>query len=369
MRISDFSVKNIEKELESKLKEYENTLMQFSPIQKNEINRRIRQLENRFSSLTKFFKFQKYSAADDFLFKYEKLPPFGKEYWFLYFVEPKTKHQLIVTFGRYSSHININKLELTGSSEETNISECAAVAWMFDKKRKILLNSKQKVEVVYGEKDSKKKIEFEGKGNKFNFSGKYPNYNLSLNTKMGNTHLELYRSKKGKPFEIQHLFAGNLGFGLVNLYFDFKGTLLGKKIEGKCYVQKVIVTSPFIPWNWGRFYFQDGSIFEFFTPYIPFLPTKVKFASLVHYYDAKKNKTYKLKGLKIEKAAGLSRWHIFGDDYSLYARPYSEFLFKFEGLGFFKYYEYFTEAVDFYVMGKQLENGVGIIEDAYGFLV
>jgi hypothetical protein len=181
--------------------------------------------------------------------------------------------------------------------------------------------------------------------------------------------LKIFKSKKGRPFEIQNLLAGRMGFGLVNIYFDFAGKLLGKPFKGKCYVQKVILTSPFIPWNWGRFYMEDGGILDFFVVYSPFLPTKVKLFTNIHFFDYKTGKTTYFKDVNIEKTTDDARWHIYGKDYSLFAKVYSSHPFTFRGLGKFTYMEYFSEALDLTINGKEHGKGSGIIEDAYGFVV
>lgn len=318
-------------------------------------------------SLNEFFGYRNYRAADEFFFRFELLPAFGKEYWFLYFVDPKSKKQLVATFGRSVEKMDINNVNIKSGAGGGSKADCAAVIWYFDGKKNVLLNEKASTQILHDGK--RNTLNFLRKGANFDFSGKYPKYSMEyFSTGKSLISLEITKSRRGKPFEIQNMLAGRNGFGLVNIYFDFKGKLMGETFSGKCYVQKVILTSPFIPWNWGRFYLDKG-IIDFFVVYSPFIPAKIKLFTNVHYYDYKSGKMSYFKDITIEKSADSLHWHIFGKDYSLLAKAYSSHPFTFKGIGKFTYLEYFSEALDLTIKGKSQGKGKGIIEDAYGFVV
>ncbi|MFH1750111.1 MAG: hypothetical protein ABH863_00360, partial [Candidatus Micrarchaeota archaeon] len=271
MRFLPVSFKEIKKKMDRSVAYSKRQLMRIDSFQKSTSKRAIYLLERNFSRLSEYMGFEKYFAADEFFFDFAALPPLGKEYWFLHFTDPKTKTQMVATFGRAQSEMDINRLRIKGRVDELGM-ECAAVIWVFDSKKKVLLNSRQHIRLEKGSVQNS--LGFSSKEAEFDFHGKYPKYELDYRRGKHQIHLKLTKSPKGKPFEILNSFSPTIGMGLANLYFDFEGTLLGRPISGKCYVQKVILTSPFIPWNWGRFYFKDGGIFEFFTVYPPLLPGK-----------------------------------------------------------------------------------------------
>jgi len=52
-----------------------------------------------------------------------------------------------------------------------------------------------------------------------------------------------------------------------NKHIPFKGEILGERVsKGLAYIQKVNMNMPFIPWRWGRVFFEDGARFNFFEP-------------------------------------------------------------------------------------------------------
>ena len=346
---------------------YQEQYSRLGRIQKSASKKATSALFESLHSLNDFLGYKNYRAADDFFFKFEKLPSFGKEHWFLYFVDPSSKRQLVATFGRSVEDMDINRVRIKTGTGGGIEADCAAVIWYFDGKKKVLLNKKTRTHIGrWGKSNS---LNFHSGKNKFDFMGKYPDYSMRYDSGGKNMFsLKIMKSSKGRPFEIQNMLAGRMGFGLVNIYFDFVGSLMGKKFEGKCYVQKVILTSPFIPWNWGRFY-TDCGILDFFTIYSPFLPAKIKLFTNVHYYDYRAGKMSYFKDLNIEKSPDSTHWHIYGKDYSLFAKAYSSHPFTFKGIGKFTYLEYFSEALDLTIKGRNCGKGTGIIEDAYGFVI
>jgi len=55
-------------------------------------------------------------------------------------------------------------------------------------------------------------------------------------------------------------------FARYNAYLPFEGEIKGKKVKGIAFVQKVIHDMPFIPWRWGRTFFESGARLDFFEP-------------------------------------------------------------------------------------------------------
>ncbi|MFH1442688.1 MAG: hypothetical protein ABIG96_01520 [Candidatus Micrarchaeota archaeon] len=367
MDLLPFSVNKLEKKIGKTFSYYQSKLPKLGNIQRKASKEAIGIISSNLRTLSRFLGTNRYEKADDFFFKFESLPPFGKEYWFMYFVDDSSKRQLVVTFGRPSSGMEINKVKLKGGNSKIE-SDCAAVVWYFDGKKKVVIDSRAKS--LLFSSDAENSLSFSNRKHDFSIEGKYPQYDLALEENgKSRISLEINRSKRGKPYEIINFLAANNGYGFVNLYFKFKGMLYGKPFSGNCYLQKVILTSPFIPWNWGRFYFKDGNVFEFFALYTPIIPAKIKLWTQAKYVDMKNGRTLQFPDFNIEKTKDGSRWHIFGKEYSLFAKAYSSHPFTFRGFGKFKYLEYFAETVDFTIRGKERGKGTGIIEDAFGFVV
>jgi len=58
-------------------------------------------------------------------------------------------------------------------------------------------------------------------------------------------------------------------FYRYNKYLPFTGVLHGSEVEkGFAFIQKVNLHMPFIPWRWGRVFFEDGSQLDFYEPRI-----------------------------------------------------------------------------------------------------
>ncbi len=55
-------------------------------------------------------------------------------------------------------------------------------------------------------------------------------------------------------------------FYRCNKYLPFYGTILGKKTKGIAIMQKVNINMPFIPWVWGRSFFENGAQLNFYEP-------------------------------------------------------------------------------------------------------
>ncbi len=367
MRLLPPSLKSIESQLNKSLSASRKGFDKLTKFQKRTSNKAISLLSGNFKSLSKYMGFKRYSAADQFFFKFDDLPFMGKEYWFLHFTDFNTKKQLVITFGRAASGMDINKLRVRGKKNASGL-ECAAVAWLFDGKRKqVLFNTKEMLSLEKNHNEFS--LRFDSTNHYFSFAGKYPSYRLHLEKNGAAISLKILRSKKGKPYEILNSFSPTIGIGLVNLYFDFKGEMLGEKFEGKCYVQKVILTSPFLPWNWGRLYFENNSIFEFFTIYTPLIPGKFKLFSQAHYFDYERNKTYYFKQANVRKSSKNNYWQISGKEYSILSKCYSSHPFSFKGIGEFNYLEYFAETANCTINGKPRGKAVGILEDAFGFVI
>ncbi|MFA6049516.1 MAG: hypothetical protein WC792_06240 [Candidatus Micrarchaeia archaeon] len=375
--------------------------------QRRAIEKNVSGFKKRVSSMSLLLKKPKeFSRADEMLFAFEELPPFGKEYWFLDFIstEGGSQQQFVLTFGRSSGEVEVNRRVVRERGGNGGEKECMAIGWHYSRGKKVFAEGTQKVRATPAPSPGDENaITSSSKDFAFSISGNYPNYKMACADGAGREFFKasLTPPQKGEtPFEFASMSQGIFGFQLVNLYFDFSGELEGKKFSGKCYFQKVLGVGPFVPWRWARCVFQNGSVMEFFEMTAPtpaFLPKK----SLDSWYSfqkpgQKRETTYgKIKIDKIEPLPGRSaRWVASSGDGRAFleASAYAEHTFSFEtkATGKFVYEEHFANARDFFFLEKSKSaagakakgiakpalqslqktgSGVCLFEDAYGFLL
>ncbi len=288
------------------------------------------------------------TRLDEFLFSQVPLAPGGKEYWFIQIASTSgDKTQLVLTFGRSFFDAWVNGRAGHGG-------KVAAVGWYYSGKKNVFVEESVALEAT---KNSLKARSFE-------LTGAFPHYELSA----GNgTRLKLSTPKSGVPFEALDASANSLGLGMYNLYLDARGTIGGKKFSGFAYVQKVIVTAPFVPWNWLRLTFPNKSVLDFYAVRLD----KLDLGEYLFHsgtYRLPSGKTVKLGNCRLRKLAG-DRWVLEGNEVVAYLKTYAFKQFLLKGRGEFHYDEYFVECTDFVFKDVKLKKGIGLIEDAYGFLL
>jgi hypothetical protein len=299
-------------------------------------------------SLAKMLKAQDFGGLDDFFFRREELVPGGKEYWFIDVVSTQgDKAQLVLTFGCSDAKASVN-------SHETAAGTVAAVGWFYSDKKKVFLDKSVVLDSAKGLLQT----------SAFTFSGKYPSYDLVVDRK---THLHFTKQKKGIAYEAHPCTAKDLGVGLLNMYLDAKGQIDGKPFKGVGYVQKVVVVAPFIPWNWLRVVFKDKSVLDVFVARLSVKSVEYRVLS-TSIYRLASGKTFNLSGSRFKKLEG-DRWLLEGDGFAAYLKTYAFKPFMLRGRGEFHYDEYLVECTDFVYKGKELQGGIGMIEDAYGFMI
>ncbi|MFQ5800600.1 MAG: hypothetical protein ACE5HH_02620 [Candidatus Hydrothermarchaeales archaeon] len=63
--------------------------------------------------------------------------------------------------------------------------------------------------------------------------------------------------------------AGVSPFYRHNKYLPFQGEIMGEEVlKGFAFIQKVNLNMPFIPWRWGRVFFENGAQLDFYEPKI-----------------------------------------------------------------------------------------------------
>ena len=356
------------------IRKRKNAIKNMTKKQREFINKKMNIIENDFNDFLKLLKEKKeVEALDKFFFKFEDLPMTGKEYWWFYFAPMNLpKRQMLITFGRGRNKAKIGK-HMVRKVKSKNEKECGIVGWLFDKKNEEFVNEKAFVHI------GKEKILIDSK-TKVEFSGKYPNLKLVITKgKEKICNIKMRESKKMKwPNPNSSFFNGPFGFVSVTFNMEFSGIIKGEKCHGNCNLQKVVGIGPFVPWKWGFIYFKNGSYFSFFKPYISFLGTDYKFMSDIFFYDAIKNKTFYFKDVDIDimkKDSPL--WIIRADNkLLLIVSVYNTNSFYFKKLGKYKYTGNFSLVKEFIFEDGKIKRslkdtgkGVGILEDAYGFLI
>lgn len=349
-----------------------------------------RQVISRIRAIGRLFKTRHYADPDKLFFTFEDLPMMGKEYWFLYFLVPGGKKQTVLTFGRAEDPVMVNQtsvdkaMERGGWNAQPDSLHCAAVCWMHDEKKKVLIDSHAQV-----------RLEREGEGRKVNrltassgpqhrviVEGKYPEYEIRL-VDDGKTIFSAHAHppKKGMPYEIVNLLrtplVSQFGAVMANYYFEFEGKMNGRALAGKAYLQKVVAVMPLAPWNWVRLEFAGGAAFDFFAAK-PLGNGKRELHFACNDFleiRGRKIKTGKLT-LSSWLTGGKRRWLLTGKDFFLSMESFAMQPFVMKQKMTFRYDEYLVVVRDFamkaegktYTLDK-LGAGSGIVEEASGYLM
>ena len=345
-----------------------------SSIEKKHLKEKIGQINSKYKSLIELKKTKNsIHEIDPMFFCFEDLPPTGKEYWFMKFAstEPEDKRQLLVMFGDGSETIKINKKKVKCKKDKGRNGYMTV--WCYDDKKDLILDGESSITT------NSDNIMASVEQGKINYNGKFPNYSLNISKKNKEiANLKITRPEyNSDSFEFSSHFKSFAGFALINLYFDFTGILNEKKFTGKCYVQKVIVVGPFVPWYWGRIVFSNGSIISYYEPRIELSVFNHKLSSVFTFYDNVKDKKYIFKDLTIKKFGKKNpRWIITADKGRVFIslKSYSSHKFVFKKIGNFTYIEYLSEVTDIFIEDhdidtNELGSGFGLIEDANGYVL
>ena len=339
-----------------------------------------------FKSFTDLFKSRHYAGPDDLFFAVEELPAMGKEYWFLYFCAPPQEEQVVVTAGRSVDPVKVNKTDVENGVDST-ISDhhpdsvsCATVCWYHGKKRQVAIDSSAQVHVE--KKGRENCLNIRHGNNTVVVSGHYPKFAISL-TKDGREVFKAnaFPPKTGLPYEKVHLLknpiAPRLGAAMVNYYFDFEGKLEGKRLRGKAYLQKVVAVMPLAPWNWVRVHFAKGAVIDFFAGK-PFGDQKPSMHFASNDFFEVEGHRVRLGQVRLDSwlEGDKRKWLLHGPNLMLAMESYSVQTFAMKQKTKFQYDEYLVRVTDFvYSHGqtrytlKELGGGVGLVEDASGYLI
>ncbi|MGA9139319.1 MAG: hypothetical protein WBZ29_03785 [Methanocella sp.] len=320
-------------------------------------------------------------CLDEIFYKYESLIPFGKEYWFAIFtsLDGKKPMQLVSTFGRRNSRRSvIDDLEVSGLNPVGDgVLSTGAFVWCFDGKKKLFVPPVQTQTVADG-----KSIVTSGDALDIAISGTVPEYRVEIRSDAITGDFRLAKPEAGISEEVLNELKMGLNYQVYNLYYNFEGTLNGSEYKGRCYLQKVILSTPMVPWYWCRLVFRDGSFLVFFKPYFGSKEYNYALRNKGVFYSAKHDRMFWFYNIDVTSDAKRAFWRFrsVSDDYALdiSVKSYADHRFNFRSGGVFNYHEFMVNVKKFSFSGdggkikvsqKDLGPGAGMVEDATGILI
>lgn len=317
-------------------------------------------------------------GIDEILLSFEDLPLFGKEYWFMKFTaNDGSRRQLFLMFGRSAGDIEVNGRYVETSRIIDNRTDGYCVSWAYDEVRRKITDHFGVIEVEDG------KVRCSTGDIQANFQGSFPDYRLDISCE-GKSICSLdIKEPEDSSYntELTENFKGLFGYRLANLYFDFGGTLFERYFSGKCYVQKVIVVGPLLPWKWSRIVFRNGSILTYYIPNIEIVGLEYEIRNFMSFYDADTKKMHNFKKAKVHEypsQKGDKRWVISSEDNRVFVvtKSYCKESFNFTNNFNFSYIENLVDVVDMRIETddkvitlEETGSGLGMVEDTSGFVI
>ncbi len=325
---------------------------------------------------------------DDFFFSFEDLPYMGKEYWFLHFCSAGRREQVVMTFGRARSEVDVNNVEVRRGDGGPASKRCASVCWLSDARGQKRVAIDGLSDVSLGAEAGGNCLRARSGRHLISVCGKYPHFSAEI-TKDGRAlfSARIRKPSTGKPHEFIEMLRAPFftGFGavMVNYYFKFEGRMGRRKLSGDAYLQKVVAILPLAPWNWVRVYFANGAVFDFFVAK-PLgdlgRQDRKHFSMLSSAFLETGGVRTRFSGLRLDTwlAGKERRWLLHGPDFYLLLHSYLMQPFKLKSKTLFEYDEFLVEAKDFLFTDKKSGRthtladfgpGTGMAEDATGYLL
>jgi len=317
-------------------------------------------------------------CLNEIFYKYENLIPYGKEYWFAIFtsVDGKKPMQLVSCFGRRNARRSvIDDIEVSGLNPTGNELNTVVGVWCFDGKKKIFANTVESRTVA-----DEQSITSAGKGLSMTMSGAPPEYRVTIDSEEITCDFKLIKPDTGYDVEVLNELKMGLNYQVYNLYYDFEGTLNGKEHKGRCYLQKVILSTPMPSWNWCRLIFKDGSFLVFFKPYIGSKELNYVMRNRGWFYSAKHDRIIWFNNIDVYSDKKQVNWRFKcnteGCSFDVSVRAYADHCPTFRGAGAFDYHEFMVSvkkfkftAGDVDIVLKDLGPGAGMVEDGRGIWI
>jgi hypothetical protein len=191
------------------------------------------------------------SFDDEFFDFTDKIYPWTTVYRYFFLTDLVKKTQLMLGIGQKTS----NNYKVNGVKTEFSNTESPykmAISYWVENGSLSHKTRNDKVNINHGIKSET-----------FSFFKENDGYRFCLDDQSTDVFLKNRDSKT----DFVNFKAGFSPFYRHNKYMPFEGKIKGKKVEkGFAYIQKVYLNMPFIPWRWGRVFFENGAKFDFYEP-------------------------------------------------------------------------------------------------------
>ena len=310
------------------------------------------------------------TLLDRALYNSETLPPLGKEYWwFLFFGQngERPVQLMLLIFRKYGRKMLFNDREMLLKTLGKNKFQAITAGWVYDGKRFLDLGDTNAVVEI-----QEKTIFSEISGQRMILSGGFPDYKLRVGDIID---LSIKRSNYLENKDACGVFIPPFGVGWVDIFSDVNGIVFGTKFKGTSHLQKVVGVTIFGPFHWGRIFFKNDSVAQFFC-----LKTgknsKTYFHKSLTFFDQENNEIIEFNNPRLRISKSDTLWIVEGEDhdktFSTILETYAVKHFTMKGEGSQVYVEYAVIPKKFYLKTKDqvitledLGGGVGTFEDAY----
>ncbi|MHA2028990.1 MAG: hypothetical protein ACW99A_07210 [Candidatus Kariarchaeaceae archaeon] len=360
------------------LQDIKERLINRANISKNNINdlvNKTKEVSERARNWRKRDDIEKEREINEFLFTADELPTLGKEYWFFLLTGTGENHkdQLMVSFGRNKGHtmqIDDSLQFKDGEDFHGGIGEI----WYYNK------GDTTKFGKLGGkiatQNDS---VTFETDEYRATFSGNYPELQLTVSKNDSLiVNIKTRMPKIGDSMEFFAIDKMNFGVEVGNVYLDYSGKIEDTNFVGRAYMQKVVMSAPFIPWYWGRFVFENGSVLVFFLLWVELPGVSRTIYSQGKFYDVESETYHKFDDFKVERVRNTNYWTLIHDskEKNVYVllESYTNNVFVMKSKGEFNYDEMFAEIKEIRIAigdriydNDEFGKGAGSLEAATGF--
>ncbi|MFQ5887338.1 MAG: hypothetical protein ACE5HY_01420 [Candidatus Hydrothermarchaeales archaeon] len=180
----------------------------------------------------------------------DKLRYWTTIYRYMLFVDYESDIQLMIGIGQKKiSNYYVNKIPIEFASNPPNYKVGLSYWYQNDE---LLHKTKNDILKNYNEGFVSDTLSFKRDGGGYNF-------------KLEELETEIRVTEK---FDEDFLKFGSIvnPFNRHNAYFSFDGKIKGVQSKGIAFIQKVAINMPFIPWRWGRAFFENDAQLDFYEP-------------------------------------------------------------------------------------------------------